>query len=138
MKSLVIIFLALVITTTSFAQSKEERIKAIKVAYITEELALTTEQAQAFWPIYNELHEKLRKQRKDAREKPDVDNMSDAELETWLNNHLKAEEERVALHKVYLEKFRKVITVRQIVKLTQAEHSFKRELLQHAKEHRHH
>lgn len=136
MRQIIFIFLVLIVAATSQAQSKEERIKAIKIAFITEELALTAEQSQAFWPIYNEMHEKLRKQRKAAKNKPDVENMSDADLEKWLNQHLQAEEERVNLQRTYVEKFKKIISIRQIVKLTQAERSFKRELLKHAKEHR--
>ncbi len=139
MKLIQALFLALIVITTSYAQeprSKEDRIKAIKIAFITEELALTPEQSKGFWPIYNELQEKLKKQRGGEKGRPDFDAMSDAELETWLNNHLKAEEERVALSRIYVEKFKKVITVRQIVKLKKAEHDFKRQLLEHSKERR--
>ena len=42
----------------SFAQTKEDldQIKTLKVAYFTEHLSLTPEEATQFWPIYN-LHE---------------------------------------------------------------------------------
>lgn len=139
MKLIQALFLALIVITTSYAQeprSKEDRIKAIKIAFITEELALTPEQSQGFWPVYNELQEKLKKHRGEDKGRPDFDAMSDAELETWLNNHLKEEEERVALSRTYIEKFKKVISIRQIVKLKKAEHDFKRQLLEHSKEHR--
>ena len=48
----------------SFAQKHDkEKIKALKVAHITEQLDLTAKEAQAFWPVYNaneEAHYKLR------------------------------------------------------------------------------
>ena len=35
-------------------QRSDSRIEAKKVAYITEELDLSTEEAQRFWPLYND------------------------------------------------------------------------------------
>ena len=51
--------LALILcANTSFAQKgngdKKERIKAYRVAFMTEELALTPEESEKFWPLYNE------------------------------------------------------------------------------------
>ena len=46
---------------TAFSQGfkgKKDKVKALKVAYITEELNLTTEEAQRFWPIYNAFDDK--------------------------------------------------------------------------------
>lgn len=134
-----IISLLLILTMTVQAQegrSREERVKAIKVAFITEELQLTTEQSAQFWPIYNEFQSKLKALRKSARNRIDEDTMSDQELEAWLEGHLKKEEEKAALHRAYVEKFKQVISVRQIVKLSKAERQFKRKLLERAKERR--
>ena len=61
----------LLVTSLSFykrIKKKREKVKALKVAYITEQLELTTDEAQKFWPIYNAfdekqselLHEKMR------------------------------------------------------------------------------
>ena len=61
----------LLVTSLSFSQGfkeKREKVKALKVAYITEQLELTTDEAQKFWPIYNAFdenqselrHEKMR------------------------------------------------------------------------------
>jgi hypothetical protein len=41
-----------------------ERVQAAKVAYITSKLALTTVQAQQFWPLYNEFEAARKKIRK--------------------------------------------------------------------------
>jgi hypothetical protein len=138
MKTIYLLLLLFFVTSNTQAQdrTKEDRIKAVKVAFITEELALTPEQSQNFWPLYNELQNKLDGLRKSEREKPDMEKMSDAELEAWLDGHLKQEEERIALHRAYIQKFKTAITIRQIVKLSMAERRFKRELLEHIKEKR--
>ena len=46
------------------------------------------------------------------------------------------EEKKIALHRSYTEQFKKVITIRQVVKLTQSEHRFRKELLRRSKERR--
>lgn len=117
-------------------RSKDERIQALKVAFITEELDLTPEQSQGFWPLYNELHAKLHQLKKNRMKGFDVEGLSDEALEALLEKHLKAEEEKVVLHRRYVERFKKVLTIRQVVKLTQSEHRFRRELLRRAKERR--
>ena len=49
------LIITLLLTMNVVAQSpeKRERIKALKVAFITEKLELTESEAQKFWPIYN-------------------------------------------------------------------------------------
>ena len=51
---------------------KREKIEVQKVAFITTQLELTTEEAQAFWPLHNEfsktmksLHNEKKENRKD-------------------------------------------------------------------------
>lgn len=54
MKTTIKIVLFLFVTTFTFGQTpqeKKDKIKALKVAYITEKLDLTTEEAQKFWPF---------------------------------------------------------------------------------------
>ena len=59
MKLYVILFV--LVSCFTFAQGnqeKREKIKALKVAFLTEKLALTSDEAQKFWPIYNAFEEK--------------------------------------------------------------------------------
>ncbi len=53
--------LLLFLTVASFAQDRpdREKIKALKVAFITERLDLSSKEAQLFWPIYNEQGSKM-------------------------------------------------------------------------------
>ena len=55
-KIIIFINIVLLCVVSATAQTKDEsrdKIKALKIAYITEQLNLTTEEAQKFWPIYN-------------------------------------------------------------------------------------
>jgi len=53
---------------TSFSQQQEPRINmyALKVAFITKDLNLTTEEAEKFWPVYNTYIDELKKARKES------------------------------------------------------------------------
>ncbi|MBL7774660.1 MAG: hypothetical protein JNK89_01585, partial [Saprospiraceae bacterium] len=52
------VFIILFAAAAAWAQPdpdrRDERLNAYRIAIFTEVLRLTTEEAQAFWPIYNE------------------------------------------------------------------------------------
>ncbi len=41
-----------------FIRKKKEQIKSMKVAFITNELALTPDEASKFWPLFNAFEDK--------------------------------------------------------------------------------
>ena len=47
------------------------KLAAYKIAYLTKKLNLSTEEAQKFWPIYNQYEAEVRKTRLDARANKD-------------------------------------------------------------------
>ena len=55
-------------TLGTFAQPGQEKVKALYVAYITEELKLTESEAQRFWPVHAEYDADLRKIKLDQQE----------------------------------------------------------------------
>ena len=46
-------------------EDKQNRAEAIQAAYLTKELGLSKEEAQRFWPIFNNYKEELRKARQE-------------------------------------------------------------------------
>jgi hypothetical protein len=104
-----------------------ERVRAQKIAFITTELNLTVEEAQAFWPIYNEHEEKMEGLRHDLR-KPNPD-MSDKEANQFLKDHLRLKREEMEIQEAYINKLRNVIPPNKIVNLIHVEHRFKEELM---------
>ena len=71
-KYLFIIALLLGFTVAGMSQDEEKkdggRIEALKIAYLTRKLNLTTEEAQKFWPVYNKYADELRKAQIEARQ----------------------------------------------------------------------
>ena len=59
-KILASLTMVLAVASSLFAQpeKKKEDIKAMKIGFITNELNLTPDEAQKFWPVYNEFQKK--------------------------------------------------------------------------------
>ena len=140
MKTYKTIFLLLLSTAASFAQplmkQKKEQIKAFKVAYITEQLNLTSEEAAKFWPLYNAFDDK----QKDLRQEKlrgymerldgdEIDKMSDKEATAFLNQMESTEDELYQLKKKFITNLKGVLPPVKIIKLKKAEEGFNRKLL---------
>jgi len=118
-----------------------DKIKSLKIAFITERLALSSEEATVFWPVYNE-HEKalenLRiKERNDIRGKlRNFDQMSDQQIGGLMDEFLELEKEKLERNRAFLKKMSNLISARKTFKLIKAEEDFKRRLLQQIQQRR--
>ncbi|TKD60674.1 sensor of ECF-type sigma factor [Flavobacterium sp. ASW18X] len=119
-------------------QAQEEgrdRIKSLKIAFISEKLALTPKEAEKFWPIYNE-HEDTadllrQKERKYfGRNSADAATLSDAQASQLLKELEAMHEERYKSGKVYVQKLKTAIPEKKIILLLKTEENFKRKLIQ--------
>jgi hypothetical protein len=81
MKRLLLLICFAISFLLSVAQNGE-RLEALKIAYITKRLDLSPEEAQKFWPIYNQYAEELKQARKEAIR----NNKSEIELDESLLN----------------------------------------------------
>lgn len=114
--------------------SRIERLKSQKVAFLTERIGLSTEDAQKFWPVYNEMSAKM-----DELWKGKMDNIhklyrSDKELSAEekveaVDKYINYELEKASVEKQYHEKFKEILSIDQIIKLYGAEHEFKKKML---------
>ena len=129
------------ITLNGVAQSrfkgKKEQIRALKIAFITDELKLTTDEATKFWPLYNNFEEKQRelKQQKIRSymkrfESGEVEKMSDKEATNFLNQMENTEDEMYQLRKKFVSNLKDILPPIKIIKLKKVEEDFNRKLLQ--------
>jgi hypothetical protein len=116
----------------SVRRVRQEQIHVRKVAYFTTQIDLTAEEAQTFWPLYNEFWKRrdglfaernniLHKVRHDK-----VDDKKAAQLTQRLMDNL---QDDANLVREYNEKFAKVLPPLKLLKYHTAEESFKRELI---------
>lgn len=122
----------------AWAQNGErrEKIEAMKVAFLTQQLDLSSREAQQFWPVYNEYQDKLealRQQRKKDRKASASDALSDKDAEALLDQELAFRQQEIDLQKSYYQRFKGVLTVRKALKLMRSEEEFKRVLLEQIK-----
>ena len=139
MKNLIFTIVLLNSLSIFSQESKSDKVEAMKVGFITNKLELTAKEAQTFWPIYNEYSSKMDKLRKTKRSdfeelKNKSENITDKELETFINEVFASKQKELDLQKEYYEKYAKVLPVKKVAMLYQAENQFKRELLRKIKE----
>ncbi len=123
-------------------REKKENIEAMKIAFITKKLELSPEEAQKFWPVYNQYNEKLKdlrkKRRQDEREaKKKSEDMTDKELEQAIDNDLAMRQKELDLQKEYNTKFKSILTIKKVSNLYAAEEQFKKFLLEKLREKKH-
>ena len=118
-------------------KEKRDQIKALKVAFLTSELNLTSDEAEKFWPVYNAYDDKqfeLRHQKMKtyARKLNDgsLDNMSDREALAFLNQIESTDEEQYVIRKKFNSALRNILPPTKILKLRKSEVDFDRKLLQ--------
>jgi len=80
MKNSILIIVVLLCSLTGMAQRQNdpqtiELIKTKKIAFLTEAIGLTSQEAQKFWPVYNELEKeryRLMDKKRDLEEKSET------------------------------------------------------------------
>lgn len=135
MKHAFVILIALCLTSNTYAQrgegrsdEKSDQIEAAKVAFITQELDLTVEEAQRFWPIYNE-HTSVMEALKPNRPTKNLDVLSDQEAADMLDQILEDENKRHRLKEEYILNLQNVLPPRKLLKLYHLDKEFKRKML---------
>lgn len=129
----------------TFAQprlkEKKEQIKALKVAYITEELQLTSEEATKFWPVFNAYEDKQKELRQEKMrsymnrlDAGEVDAMSEKEASNLLNQMESTEDDLYQLRKKFIASLKGILPAKKIIKLKRSEEGFNRKLLKQYRE----
>ena len=114
---------------------KKEQIYALKVAFITNNLSLTSTEAEKFWPIYNSFEQKqfeLKRQKSLEKSRKELlkDKMSDKEALAVLTQMEASEDEMFQLRKKLIISLKNILSPVKIIKLKKAEEEFNKKLLQ--------
>ena len=108
-----------------------ERVRAEKVAFLTEEIDLTESEAQVFWPIYNEIQKSQRdgfeavKNAYDAMAKGVEEKKSGKEMEKLVKAYIDAKEKNEGIETKYLNKLLKVLPAEKVARYYVAEEKFR-------------
>jgi len=128
----ILLLAALMMSLLGFSQKgKQDKVDALKVSFITQRVNLTTQEAQGFWPVYNEYADKIKQTRRNFRTQyGDINDFkTDKEADDYLAAELKLKQQELELHKEYFEKFKKIIGSKKTGLLRLAEDDFKKEII---------
>lgn len=109
-----------------------EKMKAARVAFLTNELDLSTKEAEAFWPVYNQAQEEKDAAYKATREAYRAlttaikEGKSDKEVSALLKAYLKASKVQTQLDEEYAPEFLKVLPATKVAKLYISEEKFRK------------
>ena len=132
MKKAIILIVFGLLTTVGYGQKQQskaqEKLQAARIALITERLSLTPEQAQQFWPVYNEYAEQrrtLQQSYKRARQQYDLQSMTEEQGRELRKIGLETKQKNLNLEKEYGDRLNKVVSARQLMALKKAEEDFR-------------
>lgn len=111
-----------------------ERLKATKIAFISQKMDLSPREAEKFWPIYNQYEKETRELLKERREM--AQSKSDMSPENRLNEQFEFEEKMLEIRKKYTKEFGKAVSSDKVLRLFEAERAFKANLVRELQQRR--
>lgn len=145
LKSLITPVLFVIITFPLNAQDSESKlnheqeIKSQKIAFFTNKIGLTPEEAQLFWPIYNDYWS--RKNKIISTRKKEMtyfanysDEMSNDEMIRYADKYIGFEMALAELLDEYHIKFKGILPIDKVMKIYLADYEFKTYLLKRIRE----
>lgn len=123
-----LLFLLAIFASFSFVMAqntnsqRSEKIKALKIAFITQKLQLTSAEAEKFWPVYNQYDNEIRQLRMNNKN----------------GDVLESEQKLLDIRKKYKPSFEKILGPQRLNDLYNAERDFRNLLIRRLKEQRQH
>lgn len=115
-------------------EKREARLAAFRAEVFTRVLDLSPEEAQNFWPVYNEYTDKREQAQQELRSGKSLDQMSDAEVEEQIKRHFDMKQREIDLERDAYQKLRKILPMRKVAKLPMAEREFRESLVKKLQE----
>lgn len=118
-------------------ENHRERIRAYKTAHITEQMDLTVQEAEKFWPVYNAYDKemfslkvlKVKEEKRRIREKGGMDALNDKEANEVLAVMIQNEKEIIKIKEKLYKDLSKILEPKKLLKLYKAEMDFNKKLL---------
>jgi hypothetical protein len=141
LKSFFLLLIFICIASTTHAQARSdsrdsgkriellERYKSQKIAYLTNKLSLTSDEATKFWPVYNQYADEKEELHKKVVEEIKAQRSNERDSDTSLSKMFAFKEEELSIEKKYTTKFKEAISSYKILRLFHHEKEFKKELV---------
>jgi hypothetical protein len=138
-KTTLLLLVALLIGSFSaFGQTGKEQaheyVNSQKIAFFTETIGLTPEEAEKFWPVYNAYWQKKNaiiqeRQSKMNYYQKNYKSLSESQMNKLADGYIHQEVQKAQLLKEYHEKFKDILPIHKVMKIYKADYQFKEYLL---------
>jgi len=133
MKNIITILLLSCTFAIQAQRPSQERVKALKVAFLTEELDLSATEAQKFWPIYN-VYESTMDEVRTAERKihkslgKNFDSLSEEDAKKTISSINALEEKKANARETLISQLRNTLSYKKTLILMRSEEAFRRKL----------
>ncbi|MET3112593.1 hypothetical protein AAKU52_000304 [Pedobacter sp. CG_S7] len=144
MKNLMLFLLFTCIGSYAFSQRPTDRrdeIESYRVAYLTQRMELSLEEAKIFWPIYKRWQDEQQVLRKVRGQKmisyrkiEDIETLSDSEVQSLIANELNIKQKALNIDKKYYNLLKSSLPIKIVGKYYRAQETFKKELFNRYRE----
>ena len=125
----------LFLTATSVMSAQDDdQIKKMKISFFTDQLNLSTKEAQEFWPVYNFHNDKYEQLKENnwrgiVKRLKKVDELSKSEAAQLLTDYRDYKRQRYKYREDFIKDLKAVISDKKIMQLKHAEYEFDKKLL---------
>jgi len=137
---LLLLFITFIYSLPSQAQIRKgsyEKIRAYKIAYLTDKLNLTEIEAQKFWPFYNKHNKKMMQLHREEHlnikntilNNGGIDNLSEKKSKEILKKIQLIKQQQHEAKNSFYKKISKILSFNKVLKLEIYEHEFNRKLM---------
>ena len=143
MKKVIRIGFILLMSLSAWAQDDElppaqdpkvkDKINAARIAYITDQLGLTPDEAEKFWPIYREFAQnraQIKQQYREMKKNPDPNKTTEQNDQALVDLGFQVKQQELNLEKDYSGRLLKVISAQKLRTLPDAEKRFRQMILE--------
>ena len=142
MKKVIIILAALAVLPLSMVTAQNpnrEKLNAYKIAFFTRRMNLTSQEAEKFWPVYNEFQDKrnaiqIERQTLNRNFNQNELNMTEKELIEAGDKTIELQVQEASLAQAYHKKFKEILSPVKVIRLYQAENQYRLLLLNELKD----
>lgn len=118
-----------------------EKFRSMKIAYFSEQLELTPEEAEKFWPLYNDFESKKRevnryRHRRSRNMDEQLANMTDQEAGKMADDMIEAKKKEINLDESFHSELKKIFPPKKVLKYYITEHRFREYMLRKIRDER--
>ena len=144
MKRVMLFFLILLVMAAPAVKGQNanlDRLNAYKIAFFTKRLNLTSQEAEKFWPVYNDYQARRNKIQQERvllnrNFNQNVSSMSEKELSEAGNKYVALQVREAALAQEFHNKVKEILSPIKVIRLYQAENQYRMLLLNELREKR--